>query len=89
MRRFALTAAAVAVVTAASPRRATAQDSGEPAATVEVVAGQPAATTLTPITHEAVLKAAHLAAIPEDIAFQDTTAQDTGRPNAVEYATRI
>jgi hypothetical protein len=86
MRRFALTAAAVAVVTAASPRRATAQDSGEPAAAVVVVAGQPAATMLTPITDEAVLEAAHLAAISGDIAFQDGTAQDTGRPKAVEYS---
>lgn len=83
MRRFALTAAAVAVVTAASPRCATAQDSGEPAAAVEVVAGQPAATTLTPITDEAVLEAAHLAVISGDIAFQDGTPQDTGRPDQV------
>jgi hypothetical protein len=86
MRRLALTAAAVAVVTAASPRRATAQDSGEPAAAVEVVAAQPAATTLTPITDGAVLEAAHLAAISGDIAFQDGTPQDAGRPKAIEYS---
>jgi hypothetical protein len=85
MRRFALTAAVVAVLTAASPRRAAAQDSAEPSSAGEVIAEPPAAATLTPITDEAVLEAAHLAVF-EDTPFQDGTPQDTGRPKAVEYS---
>jgi hypothetical protein len=86
MRRFALTAAVVALITAASPHRAAAQDSGEPSSAVEVIAEQPALATLTPITDEAVLEAAHLAAVFEDTPSQDGTPQDTGRPKAVEYS---